>query len=319
MAVRVFTYERAGAVVIDGDRVLLVSMEPPGEPRWWHFPGGGIEPGELPKAAAMRELFEETGLRATDATELLRAGIHGGYHHYFLVTCEDLEIGAVTGPELEYAADADFKAEWVPIADLPSMPVWPRCVAERIARPLGALGDGSSIHVEDDRQSWEGVPGATVPANIRAAARVVLFRTSDREQVAAIERSRGGERYFTLPGGGLEFAETVDDAILREAREELGLDVSVGKKLAVVVYGRAGQVTLQTYGEGAVLGGEFGTGAGDEFTEERQRLRGGYRPVWLDVDDLPRDLRPSWLLDRLPAWAQSPPERPERFCEIHED
>lgn len=273
---RVFTHERAGAVVVDRDRVLLVSMEPRGEPRWWHFPGGGVEPGETPKGAAVRELFEETGLRASAAAELLRAGIHGGYHHHFLVTCEDLEIGAVTGPELEYAANADFKAEWVPIADLPGLPVWPRCVAELIAEPIRP--SNPLAYVEDDRQSWDGVPGASGPAYIRLAARVVLFRDTERRQFAAIERVRGNECYFTLPGGGVEAGETVHDAIRREGREELGLEVVASEKLAVVVYGRLGQISLQTYCEGAVIGGEFGTGIGDEFTAERQRLRGSYKP-----------------------------------------
>ncbi len=35
------------------------------EPRWI-TPGGGIDPGETPLAAAVRELFEETGLRVTE-------------------------------------------------------------------------------------------------------------------------------------------------------------------------------------------------------------------------------------------------------------
>ncbi len=35
------------------------------EPRWI-TPGGGIDPGETPRAAAVRELFEETGLRVTE-------------------------------------------------------------------------------------------------------------------------------------------------------------------------------------------------------------------------------------------------------------
>jgi len=35
------------------------------EPRWI-TPGGGIDPGETPRQAAVRELFEETGLRVTE-------------------------------------------------------------------------------------------------------------------------------------------------------------------------------------------------------------------------------------------------------------
>lgn len=138
---RVFEYRRAGAVVIDGDRVLLISMEPPGQRRWWHFPGGGIEDGETPEEAAVRELREETGLRASTVTEYLRAGIHGGQHQYFLVECDDLSIGEVTGPELEYAAGQDFRAEWARIAELASMPVFPRCVAEHVAS-VGSRVDG---------------------------------------------------------------------------------------------------------------------------------------------------------------------------------
>ena len=317
MPVQLFTYRRAGAVVVDRGRVLLISMQPPGEPRWWHFPGGGIEPGETAKEAAVRELFEETGLRATDAVEFLHAGVHGGYHEYFLVTCDDLAIGAVTGPELEYAADADFKAEWVPIADLPSLPIWPRCVAEHLTEPFAS--GASARYVEDDRQSWDGVPGAEAPTSIRTTVRVVLFRETGRAHVAAIGRDRGGERYFTLPGGGIEPGETASDAARREVREELGLEIRPGAKLAVVVYRRAGHVSLQTYLEGAITGGEFGTGTGDEFGEVRRRLRGTYVPRWLDVADLPPSLRPAWLSDRISQWARQRPERPERFCELHDE
>lgn len=48
-------------VLIDGDRVLLVRHTyMPG----WHFPGGGVEPGETAAEGAFREGVEETGLAA---------------------------------------------------------------------------------------------------------------------------------------------------------------------------------------------------------------------------------------------------------------
>lgn len=312
--VRVFEYRRAGAVVLNGDNVLLVSLEPPGEQRWWHFPGGGIEAGESPEQAALRELHEETGLRGTTAIEFLRGGIHGGVHHYFLVECVDLELGPVTGPELVYAADSDFRAEWVPIRELQSMPVFPRCVAERLTTTR--VAPTVPPWVEDDRAAWDGVPDTTAPPHIRYSARAVIV---DDGRLAVIERHRDGDTYFTLPGGGIEPGETVEQAASREVAEETGLEVSVGQKLAVVVVRLNGLVSLQTYLWCEVVGGEFGSGKGEEFTAERAADRGSYEPTWVDADRLPASLKPAWLPDRLPGWWRSPsPARPERFCEVHD-
>jgi 8-oxo-dGTP pyrophosphatase MutT (NUDIX family) len=46
----------------DAGRVLLMHwQDPSGGDKLWEPPGGGIEPGETPLAAARRELVEETG------------------------------------------------------------------------------------------------------------------------------------------------------------------------------------------------------------------------------------------------------------------
>ncbi len=55
-------------VLIDGDRVLLLRHTyMPG----WHFPGGGVEPGETAAEGAFREGVEETGLAAEGPLALL--------------------------------------------------------------------------------------------------------------------------------------------------------------------------------------------------------------------------------------------------------
>lgn len=55
----------AYALVVRGDRVLLTRTSVHGpHPGTWTLPGGGVEHGEVPSAAAAREVLEETGLRA---------------------------------------------------------------------------------------------------------------------------------------------------------------------------------------------------------------------------------------------------------------
>ncbi|WP_266064068.1 NUDIX hydrolase [Brucella intermedia] len=52
------------AVVIRGRSVLLVRRANPPDAGLWGFPGGKIEFGESLAQAAVRELFEETGVQA---------------------------------------------------------------------------------------------------------------------------------------------------------------------------------------------------------------------------------------------------------------
>jgi 8-oxo-dGTP diphosphatase len=50
--------------LVDGDGRVLVQQRPQGTAMagLWEFPGGKIEPGEVPEAALIRELREELGI-----------------------------------------------------------------------------------------------------------------------------------------------------------------------------------------------------------------------------------------------------------------
>ncbi len=50
--------------LIDADDRILLSQRPAGKTLagLWEFPGGKIEPGEMPEAALIRELAEELGI-----------------------------------------------------------------------------------------------------------------------------------------------------------------------------------------------------------------------------------------------------------------
>jgi 8-oxo-dGTP diphosphatase len=58
------------AIVMRGDRVLVVRRANPPMPGRWGFPGGVLELGETVAQGAMRELLEETGVRAQAAGPL---------------------------------------------------------------------------------------------------------------------------------------------------------------------------------------------------------------------------------------------------------
>lgn len=65
------TVEVALAIVVREGRVLVARRDPGSHLEGlWEFPGGKIEAGEEPLAAALRELREETGLLASDAEPL---------------------------------------------------------------------------------------------------------------------------------------------------------------------------------------------------------------------------------------------------------
>ena len=58
------------AVVMRGERALVVRRANPPMPGRWGFPGGVLELGETIAQGAMRELFEETGVTAEAAGPL---------------------------------------------------------------------------------------------------------------------------------------------------------------------------------------------------------------------------------------------------------
>ncbi|NUT37403.1 MAG: NUDIX domain-containing protein [Hamadaea sp.] len=70
------TYEIAIVLLVDRSGALLMQLRDehaPVSPNQWAMPGGRIEPGETPAEAAVRELFEETGL-TVDAVEHFWSG-----------------------------------------------------------------------------------------------------------------------------------------------------------------------------------------------------------------------------------------------------
>lgn len=118
---------------------------------------------------------------------------------------------------------------------------------------------------------------------MRLRAGIVLIRESN---VALIERYRAGRHYYIFPGGGVDEGETPEQAAMREAMEELGIAVLIRQQVAEV---QLGQKSRQFYFLVEEVGGEFGSGTGEEFSASNRDdpQKGIYIPIWMPIRELP--------------------------------
>ncbi len=61
-----------GGVILENNKVLLIQVKSMKGRKIWTFPKGHIEQGETPRQAALREVLEETGYKASIVKPLLK-------------------------------------------------------------------------------------------------------------------------------------------------------------------------------------------------------------------------------------------------------
>lgn len=117
---------------------------------------------------------------------------------------------------------------------------------------------------------------------MRTRAGVILIEDN---KVALIERHRAGLDYFVFPGGGVDEGESPGQGAIREAMEELGVEVLIKQKIAEIHFGRT---STHVYFLVERVSGEFGSGTGEEYTDADpdHPEEGIYIPIWMPIEML---------------------------------
>jgi ADP-ribose pyrophosphatase YjhB (NUDIX family) len=137
----------AYAVVVVDDRILLTQLAgTTPAPGAWTLPGGGLDHGEAPVDAVVREVLEETGhvLVRPQLVDVGSAHFVGrsprgrleDFHGIRIVYRADVE--QVRQPEVLDVGGSTSAAAWVPLDALPDLPVarWlPQLLARVLDRP----------------------------------------------------------------------------------------------------------------------------------------------------------------------------------------
>ena len=208
----------AYAVILREDRILLTRLSPSvSHHELWTLPGGGLDHGESPRDAVVREVHEETGLRAEvgETARVYSAHLPGVWRDGRRVDAHALRIvydgwvpADAPDPHVVEVDGSTIDAAWQPVARVldGSIPVVP-LVVEALA---------------DHR-----------PARLQRLAAYALVVRDEHVLLTRISALGHHSGQWTLPGGGIDHGESPRRGLEREVREECGVSCVVGELLDV--------------------------------------------------------------------------------------
>ena len=124
----------------------------------------------------------------------------------------------------------------------------------------------------------------------RQRAAVIILADS---QVLLMHRYKHGREYYIVPGGGVEPGETLEQAALREIKEETGLEIELDRKLWVYM----NQGHPETYFLATRFAGRLGLGGPELIEQSAENI---FQLEWIRLSEVARlPLKPEFIKEKL--------------------
>ncbi len=234
------------AIIADADGRLLLQRRSDFD--WWGLPGGALEPGERLSECLMREVREETGLHVVperlvglySSPDFDITYPNGDQVQQFTACFACRTVSGTLQPDGDEIVHLDHCSP----DQLPDVPPWYRAMIEDWAAGHSECSFRRGRPGQADRSasflSLRPFIGHAPLILVGAGA----FVQDDAGAVLLVQRADDGS--WALPAGGMDIGERIDRTVVREMREETGLDVKAQRVIGVY----SGPLFAHTYPNG---------------------------------------------------------------------
>lgn len=244
-------------IVNDKGEILLTKRDPR-KPKGnlWEATGGSVIAGETSLQGAIRETVEEIGLEFKEEDfKLIKTEVREHFNDIFdaFIVRANPKI-----EDLKYQEGEVVDSKWVTKKEYNEM-----FEKGEIVDTLGYFITlyNKALGLPEDKQ-------------LRPRASAIIKYNDGIILVHRVREDEGRKReYYVIPGGGVEEGESIEEATIREVKEEIGIDIKLTDKYyKYYIMNRWQYFYIAEY-----VSGKVGTGDGPEFTSPDYAKYGSYK------------------------------------------
>ncbi|MEK7787466.1 MAG: NUDIX domain-containing protein, partial [Chloroflexota bacterium] len=224
----------ATALVFDDDGRLLFQKRTDFREAWWGLPGGVLELGESFEQCAVREALEETGLHV-EPRRLV--GVYtspdfdvrypnGDEVQQFTVAIECRVTGGNSRPDGVEVAEHHFFStdEWREL----TLPPWYAAMARNFVSGKPPQFD-PPVFKPTTADDWRALRALIGPGRMIVVGASAIIQNGDGRLLLGLRH----EGLWGIPAGLMELGESISGTLVREAREEMNVDIAPRELLGV--------------------------------------------------------------------------------------